>query len=484
MAVLSDLQPKDVFAYFEKLCAVPHGSGNTKQISDLCMGFARELGLPCRQDAANNVVIWKPASPGYENAAPVILQGHMDMVCAKAEGCGKDMSKEGLDLCTDGKWVWANQTSLGGDDCVAVAMILAVLADKKLPHPPLEAVFTTEEETGMDGAAFLDCSDLKGRRLLNLDSEDEGVFTVSCAGGLRLDCTLPGVLEAVGPDEKGFAVTISGLQGGHSGADIHKGRGSANQLMARVLYSAMERVPGLRLGDIRGGQFDNVICSRNDAKVSVPAGQAEAFKAFIQEFDGVLKNEYAGCDAGICLTCVPAEVSRALPAKAASDVLHVLLALPQGVQAMSADFPGMVQTSLNLGMIGLEEDGLKFSFSLRSSVETQKEMLLQRIRAIVGFGGGAVSERGRYPAWQYVRESSVRERLLAIYRELTGKEGVAQGIHAGLECGLFAEKLPGLDAVSFGPDIHDIHSPRERLSVPSTARVYKLVCEFLAQSKE
>ena len=245
MSVLKGLKPEKVFAYFEKLCAVPHGSGNTQIISDLCVSLAKELGLKCRQEECGNVVIWKPASPGCESAAPIILQGHMDMVCAKTDDCTKDMAREGLDLMTDGEWVWADKTSLGGDNCIAVAMILAILSDDTLVHPPIEAVFTVDEEVGMDGAFALDCSDLKGRRLLNLDSEMEGVFTVSCAGGMRSDCFFPAALTpAEGMDV--CKLTISGLQGGHSGADIHLGRGSANRLMGRVLCAALEKFPGLR----------------------------------------------------------------------------------------------------------------------------------------------------------------------------------------------------------------------------------------------
>lgn len=482
MAVLSNLEPKAVFAYFEKLCAVPHGSGNTRQISDLCAGFARELGLRCRQDGLNNLVIWKAASPGYEGAAPVILQGHMDMVCAKTEDCPKDMAKEGLDLRTDGKWVWAEKTSLGGDNGIAVAMILAILADGSLPHPPLEAVFTVDEETGMDGAFGLDCSDLKGRQLLNLDSEEEGVFTVSCAGGVRLDCVLPGA-QAPLEGEAGYAVTLSGLQGGHSGGDIHKGRGSANQLCGRVLFNAMERFPGFRVADIRGGRFDNVICSRNDARVAVPAERTEAFEAFIREFDGVLKNEYAGCDGGVTLTCEKSVLDAALTAEDTSRLLHVLLALPQGVQAMSVDFPGLVQTSLNLGVMRMEADGLHFSFSIRSCIASQKEMMLQRVRAIVTHAGGAAAPRSAYPGWQYARQSVMRDRLLAAWRDLSGQEGRIEATHGGLECGLFIEKIPGLDAVSLGPELHDVHSAREKLSAASTERVYRLVLEFLKRSR-
>ena len=300
MAALNGLKPEKVFEYFEKLCSVPHGSGNTKIISDLCAGFAKELGLRYRQEACNNLIIWKDGSAGYEQSEPIILQGHIDMVCAKTDECAKDMAAEGLDLRTDGEWVWANQTSLGGDNGIAVAMILAILADDTLPHPPLEAVFTVDEEVGMDGAFALDCSDLKGRKLLNLDSEEEGIFTVSCAGGMRADCTLPGKREPLG-GESCYAVTLSGLQGGHSGGDIDKGRGSANALMGRVLYSAMEQLPGLRLAAIQGGRFDNVICSRCDAVIAVPAGKEADLEQFIRGFDATLKNEYAGSDAGVTL---------------------------------------------------------------------------------------------------------------------------------------------------------------------------------------
>lgn len=482
MAVLSNLKPQKVFEYFEKLCSVPHGSGNTRQISDLCVSFARELGLRYRQDEVNNVVIWKEASPGYEGAAAVILQGHIDMVCVKTEDCPKDMAKEGLDLVTDGEWVWADRTSLGGDNGIAVAMILAILADDSLPHPPLEAVFTVDEETGMDGAFALDCSDLKGRKLVNLDSEEEGVFTVSCAGGLVLDCFLPGKREELA-GETGYVLTLEGLLGGHSGAEIHKGRASANQVMGRVLYSAMERFPGLRLADIRGGRFDNVICPKNQAKAAVPAGSEAAFEAFVREFDGILKNEYAGCDGGITLTCARTALDGALPPEATANILRVLLAMPQGVQAMSADFPGLVQTSLNLGTMGVEEDGLHFALSIRSCIASQKDMVAQRVEAILALGGGTAVRKSAYPGWQYARQSVLREDVLAAHRAVSGQEGRIEATHGGLECGLFLEKIPGLDAVSFGPELHDVHSVKERLSAPSTLRVYEVVCELLRRSK-
>ena len=483
MAALSGIKPEKVFYYFEKLCAVPHGSGNTKEISDLCVSFAKELGLKYRQEACNNVVIWKDGSCGYENAAPIIMQGHIDMVCAKTEDCTKDMAREGLDVRTDGEWVWADKTSLGGDNGIAVAMILAILSDETLAHPPIEAVFTVDEEVGMDGAFALDCSDLKGRKLLNLDSEEEGVFTVSCAGGARLDCTLSAAREALGEKYQGYRVTISGLKGGHSGMNIKDGRGNANCLMGRTLYSAMERCPSLRVGDLTGGEFDNVICLRSDALVAVSKEEAGAFEAFIKAFDATLKNEYAITDGGLSLVCAPAAVSSAVSAQETSRFLHVLLALPQGVQEMSADFPGLVQTSLNLGVMRMDDQSLRFSYSVRSSIASQKEMLIQRVKSIVEYAGGTVSVRSSYPGWQYDRASALRKEVEAVYRDLTGREGKIEATHGGLECGLFIEKLPGLDALSLGPELHDVHSVHERLNVASTARVYALVCELLKRSK-
>ena len=482
MAVLSGLEPRAVFEYFEELCSVPHGSGDTKRISDLCVGVAKELGLRWRQDEHDNVIIWKEASPGCEGAAPVILQGHIDMVCVKEEGCAKDMAAEGVDLRTDGEWVWAERTSLGGDNGAAVAMILAVLADGSLVHPPLEAVFTADEEVGLVGASRIDCSDLKGRKLVNLDSEEEGAFTVSCAGGVQLDGFLPGTRTPL-EGETGYALALDGLLGGHSGAEIHKGRASANQVMIRALYGAMARFPGLRLADVRGGEFDNVICSKSEAKIAVPADRAGEFEAFVREFGAALRDEYRGCDDGIALTCERTALDRALPREATEGILRTMLAVPQGVQAMSADFPGLVQTSLNLGVMGMEADGLHFSISVRSCIASQKAMLVQRLRAIVTLGGGTVSERSDYPGWQYARQSALREDVLAAWKAVSGREGKIEATHGGLECGLFIEKIPGLDAVSMGPELHDVHSVKERLSVPSTKLAYELTCELLRRSK-
>lgn len=482
MGVLSNLEPKDVFGYFEQLCSVPHGSGNTGAVSDLCAAFAREHGLRFRQDAVNNVVIWKDGSAGYENAAPVILQGHLDMVCAAAPDCGKDMAREPIDLVTDGAYVWADKTSLGGDDGIAVAMTLAVLADDTLAHPPIEAVFTVDEEVGMDGALALDCSDLRGRRMLNLDSEEEGEFTVACAGGVRVESLLPAV-KAPLDGERVYAVTLSGALGGHSGMEIDKGRANAAHQLARALYMARDVCPSLRLAAIRGGQFDNVICRECASLVAVPKDEAAALEGFVRAFASTLAEEYAATEPSLALTCARASADAALSAEDTARLLETLFLLPQGVQEMSFDFPGLVRTSLNLGVIALEEDGLRYVCSVRSAVASQKERLRRQLRALAGRAGGSVSERGDYPGWAYKRDSALRALVLDAYRDLTGREGRIAATHGGLECGLLIDKLPGLDAVSFGPNLTDVHSPRERLDVASAARTYALLCEILRRMK-
>ena len=483
MGILSDLEPKNVFAYFEQLCAVPHGSGNTKAASDLCAAFAREHGLRYRQDAVNNIIIWKDGAAGYENAEPVILQGHLDMVCAKTAGCGKDMAREPIDLVTDGAYVWADKTSLGGDDGIAVAMILAILADDTLPHPPIEAVFTVDEEVGMDGALALDCSDLRGRRLLNIDSEDEGEFTVSCAGGVRVDSLLPAA-KAPLDGERVYAVTLSGALGGHSGVEIGKGRANTAHLLARALFMAMDACPSLRLADLRGGQFDNVICRECAALVAVPECETAVLESFVRDFAPKLCEEYAATEPGLALACVPGSADTALSTADTARVLRTLFLLPQGVQEMSFDFPGLVRTSLNLGVIALETEGLRYTCSVRSAVASQKERLRRLLRILAESAGGTVRERGDYPGWAYKRDSALCALVLEVYRDFTGREGRISATHGGLECGLFIDKLPGLDAVSLGPNLTDVHSPRERLDAASAARVYALLCEILRRMKK
>ena len=352
MNVLSGLEPKNVFHFFEQICAIPHGSYHTKAISDYLVAFAKERGLKYRQDEANNVIIWKGATPGYENAPTVMLQGHMDMVCEKDPDCAKDMETESLDLFVDGDEVGARGTTLGGDDGIAVAMGLAILDADDIAHGPLECLFTVDEEVGMIGARALDASDLKAKYMINIDSEEEKVLTVSCAGSTRAVCTLPVKREPFAGET--FTLTVDGLIGGHSGEEIHKGRANSNILMGRALYELSEKTE-VRIVDVRGGTKDNAI--PRDASAVITVANAAAAQRVVTELDAALKGEFHTADSGVSVRLSPAEAAGpALDADSTRRVICFLFCAPNGVQMMSADVPGLVQTSLNLGQVFSEED--------------------------------------------------------------------------------------------------------------------------------
>lgn len=478
MPVLERLEPKGVFRFFEEICAIPHGSRNTRAISDWCVKFARDRDLEFYQDEAENVIIIQPATAGYETAAPIILQGHLDMVCEQTADCSKDMSREGLDLAVEGDSVYAVGTTLGGDDGIAVAMALAILDDPSIPHPRLEVVLTTDEEVGMTGAAALDVSPLQGRQLLNIDSEEEGVFTVGCAGGSMTTCTLPVTRESFAGE--GLEITISGLSGGHSGVEIHKGRANANLLLGRLLRAAAEGAE-LRLVSVEGGLKDNAIpvAAKTIAVVQNCAAAAAAVEALAAE----LKNEYRMTDPTLEITVTKQTAELPMNLESTRRVLCLLACAPNGVQEMSRDIPGLVQTSLNLGILATTEKQVRASFCVRSSVSSQKRMINDRLRCLTEQLGGTVSISGDYPAWEYRPESPLRERMLEVFRQQYGREPVIETIHAGVECGLFSDKLPGLDCVSIGPDLTEIHTPREKMSISSVQRVWAFVLEVLKRCR-
>ena len=482
MPVLSDLEPREVFAWFERLCAIPHGSHHAKTISDYLVAFARERGLACRQDAANNVVIRKAASAGYENAPVVMLQGHIDMVCEKDADCGKDMETEGLDLFVDGDVIGARGTTLGGDDGIAVAMALAILDSSEIAHPALEAVFTVDEEIGMEGAQGLDFSQLSARRMLNIDSEDEGIFTVSCAGGASANVSV-GLTMApnAAPCVK---LTVSGLIGGHSGQEINKGRANANILLGRVLDALVQKLP-VRLVSAAGGRKDNAIPNAAEAVLALAEGDLPAAKQIAADCTADLRKEYAVADPGVTVTLEKAAVCpQALTEEATLRVVRYLLLVPNGIAAMSMDIPGLVQTSCNLGIFHVADGVLTAVSSVRSSVASQKQMLLARFAALSQLLGGSLQVTGAYPAWEYRRESVLREKMAAVYEQQIGRAPKIEAIHAGLECGLFAGQLPGLDCVSFGPDLVDIHTAREKMSISSVQRTWKFLLGVLEALKD
>ncbi len=474
MSVFEGLEPKRVWAFFEQLSAIPRGSGNTKAASDWIAAFARERGLWYHQDAANNVVVRKAASPGKEAAAPVILQGHIDMVCEKTADCAKDMTREGLDLAVEDGKVRALGTSLGGDNGIAVAMLLAVLDDDALEHPPVEAVFTVDEEIGLLGAAALDTGLLAGRRLINLDSEEEGVFTVSCAGGVRANCRIPVTREPFGAPV--LRLTVDGLRGGHSGAEIDKGRANADKLLGRALYAIGKRA-NLRLCSVRGGVADNGIPVRAEA---VLAADEAAVRAGAEALQGLLREEYRVTDPGVTLAVEPCAAELIpMSAQSTADAICFLQCAPNGIYAMSPEVAGLVQTSLNLGIVKTEGDVVLASFSVRSSVDSQKRLLLDRLQCLTERLGGGVTLSGDYPGWAYRAESPLRELMVKVFTEQTGHAPRIEAIHAGLECGLFAGRLEGLDCISLGPDMEGVHTPGERLSIASVQRTWALLAETL-----
>lgn len=472
---LAGLQPESVFGYFEEICAIPHGSRNTKQISDYVVSFAKEHGLRYIQDKANNVIIFAPGTKGMEDHAPVILQGHLDMVCEKDAQCSIDMATQGLDVTHDGVYVYAKGTTLGGDDGIAVALAMAILADETIAHPPLEIILTTDEEIGLLGAAAIDLSQLQGRALINLDSEDEGEFTVSCAGGATASISLPVERRPVyGPCVR---LSVDNLRGGHSGAEIHKNRANANKVMGQFLSRIQQRMP-LCLTSLVGGNKDNAIPRSCQATVVAMGIHPEQINDIAQTLQDELREQYDEPAVVVQAFDVDALGGNALSTASTAKVIELLCALPNGVQSWSSDIEGLVQTSLNIGIIKLG-DRFSVTGSVRSSVNAEKQALLDQLKGITELVDGSFTVAGTYPAWEFRKESQLRDTMVRVYTQMFGQEPKVLAIHAGLECGLFSEKLPDLDCVSIGPQMYDIHTSREKLVIASVERTWKYLLEVL-----
>ena len=472
---LAGLAPASVFGYFEEICSIPHGSGNTKMISDYLVAFAKKHDLRYIQDELNNVILFQNGTCGMEDHETVILQGHMDMVCEKVADCSIDMASEGLDVTHDGECVFAKGTTLGGDDGIALAYAMALMADTTIPHPPLEVIITVDEETGMYGASGIDLSMLKGRKLINLDSEDEGIFTVSCAGGCRATLTLNVERRAVyGPC---IRLVVDGLQGGHSGAEIHKNRANANKVMGEFMSRVQKMMP-LCLTSFSGGSKDNAIPRSCQATLVAMGIHLDRINAIAEQLQAEIREKYDEPEITVQAFDVDALGGNGLSTESTAKIIGLLCAAPNGVQKMSDDIPGLVQTSLNLGIAKLGE---RFSatFSVRSSVNAEKLELLEQLQKLCEFYEGTYTQKGDYPAWEYKKESALRDTMVKVYTEMYGKEPLVLAIHAGLECGLLGEKIPGLDCVSVGPQMHDIHTSREKLEIESTERVWNFLLEVL-----
>ena len=480
MSVLNGYEPAKVLGFFEEICQIPHGSGNTKQLSDWLVDFAKARNLEHYQDELNNVIIIKEASAGYEGSEPVILQGHIDMVCNQEDSCTKDMATEGLDLAVDGDLLYAEGTTLGGDDGIAAAFMLAMLDDDSLAHPRVEAVFTTEEETGLYGAEAIDVSPLKGKRFINIDSEDEGIVTVGCAGGVTGIGSVPFGREAF--DGQAFEVKIFGLRGGHSGTDIIFGQENAAKVLGRLLYELQEEA-GARIVSLEGGVADNVIPTSASALIVVPSVSAakahEVFDACKETFAHEFK-----VDPDFDMTLSETDCALdPMDADSCQKVLAYLIGTPNGIEKMTHGIDKLPQTSLSLGVLRTLDDAVEYVFCIRSAVDSECEMLARRLECQIKPLGGTLRREGPYPGWEYQADSPLRDLICEVYKEQTGKDMIVEAIHAGLECGYFSGKMPGLDCVSIGPDVNDVQTPNETLSISSTQRTWELVKEVVARMK-
>ena len=469
-----------VYDNFRAIATIPHGSGNTAQISRFCVDWAHAHRLDVSADAAGNVVIRKPASKGYESRPAVILQGHLDMVCAKDDNCRKDMETEGLTLCWGREFLSAQGTTLGGDDGIAVAYALALLAADDIPHPPLTVLLTVDEEIGMLGAAAVSPSALDADYLLNLDSEEEGVFTVGCAGGVRVHLTVPVNMEK----QQGVPITVklSGLCGGHSGMEIHRPLMNANTAMVRVLQAISAP---FGLCGWEGGIRDNVIPTEASVTLHCQADKVQDVLDAVENAGKTLAVDYP-LDTDMKLTAAVAAESEhdAMDAEETTNLLAYLESLPNGVTAMDETLH-MPQTSLNQGIFSLHDGAFHTDALVRSGINAEKDALANKLHKLALGMGGGFEDSGDYPAWEYIPNTVLEQTAVACYRNCyDGKEPLVQTIHAGLECGVLAAKSEHLTCISFGPDILDIHTPRERLSLPSVARTWTLLCEILAHLGE
>ena len=480
--VLENLEPKEVFRFFEEICQVPHGTFDTKRISDYCVAFAKERGLACIQDETNNIIISKPGTVGYENSEPVIIQGHMDMVCEKRPESNHDFKKDPLELYVEDGYVKAKDTTLGGDDGIAVAMALAILDSKDIPHPPIEAVFTVDEEIGMGGAENIDLSVLKGKKLINIDSEEEGILTVGCAGGFGYNTEIP-VTRENAEGEK-ISIRIHGLLGGHSGEEIHRQRGNANKMMARLLYHIAEE-KSYRLSEIYGGSKDNVIAMEAHASLVAAPEDTEQILAMIRNMEDIWNAEFMGEEPGLTVkTETEKNTDTVVFSKDTTQkVVGYLKASPNGLKEYSRKVAGATETSLNLGVVSMKENGVEAAFLIRSAVDSRKQQVLEEVDAVTKAFGGTGTISSAYQAWQYKPKSELRPVMIEAYKEIYGKEPKICIIHGGLECGIFLGKRPDLDCVSCGPDVLDIHSYNERLDIASTQRSWEFLKLVLKNCK-
>ncbi|MDR1017151.1 MAG: aminoacyl-histidine dipeptidase [Lachnospiraceae bacterium] len=482
MSVLSNYEPKEVFKYFEELSAIPRASYDDQRASDYFVEFAKSLGLKYRQDDALNVIIWKDGTAGYENSEPVILQGHMDMVADTEPGVNHDWSKDGIDLFVEDGLIGGRGTTLGGDDAMATCMIQALLASTDIPHPPLECIITSDEEPGMIGAAALDVSDLKATKYINIDSEIEGIFIVGCCGGFEDEMSIKSVKEEVSGVK--LSLSIKDYLGGHSGLEINKQRGNANKDLGRLLFKLSENIK-FNLVSIEGGTAANVITKNCEAVIIVNEKDVKYVSDTTEELFAILKNEYDKDEPAFTLSCenLGNVTEKALDKSSTEKVVTLLEAVPNGVQTYERSIEGLPETSLNIGLVRTKEDAITIRALVRTSIESKKEAMKEKLVACSKMVGATSSYSGEYPAWQIKSGSKLVEIFSKEYEKLEGKKPEVSAVHAGLEAGLMLGKNPNFDCISFGPNVTDAHSYHERLEIASMERSWKLLKAVLADLK-
>lgn len=478
MGKLDGLKPERVFYYFEELTKIPRCSNEEQRVSDYLKSVGENLGLEVIQDEALNIVIKKPGTKGYEDKPIVVLQGHMDMVCEKGDDVDHDFSIDPINITVEEDLVIAKDTTLGGDNGIAVAMGLALLESTDIPHPPLELLVTTNEETGLTGADKLDPKYIDGRILINIDSEEEGTILVSCAGGERNIVSIPYSLEEIN-DKTTFTLRISGLLGGHSGMEIDKGRGNSNRILGRVLNRLNEELD-YALSYVDGGSKSNAIPRLSIAKILLNKEDIDKAKSVVEDMEKLIKFELSSSDNNLSITLEETDnTNKTFSKDVKNKIITALMLIPTGVQSMSQDIKGLVESSNNLGVLKTLDDMVTIECAIRSSVGSLKKNIAYQIRLVAEALDCNWESTSAYPAWEYDKDSYIREVFKKSYRELYNKELKVEAIHAGLECGLFKEKFGEIDMVSFGPNLYGVHAPGEKLSISSTERTYSLLLKVL-----
>lgn len=481
---VNELIKHPVFYFFNEISAIPRESGNEKKISDYLVSFAKERSLEVIQDEALNVIIKKPAAKGYEDAPAIILQGHMDMVCELNKGTVHDFEKDPLQLRIVEDMLYANGTTLGADNGIAVAYALALLDAHDIAHPSLEVVITTEEETTMGGAIAVNPAHFEGKIFINLDTEEDGKLLVSSAGGVKSVLRIPVDWESSSDSSETYSLSIGGLRGGHSGMEIDKERGNANKLLGRVLYDLQHELP-YSLSSISGGLKPNAIPRESEAILSVEPSEVGKLENKIREWNEIVKNELQAADPSVYVKInKSSSVEKCFTKETTERIVQAIMLTPNGVQSMSMNIEGLVESSTNLGVITTTESEIVFQNEIRSSVKSLKEKIVSQVHTLAQVVGGRVETKGNYPEWAYNADSKIRELCKTVYKEKYGEEAEIIAIHAGIECGIFLEKISGLDAISLGPDMYDVHTPDEHLSIPSTIKTWEYLLAVLKEANK